>query len=98
MPGRRFTYSQQYHSATVEPGALTSKNHTMPTAASLVWSTWTGSYEPEVQPKHPDVARVEELRKVMSVWRSHESYRDTISSLSTHSVLFHPDLLEYNMT
>ncbi|KAM4582606.1 uncharacterized protein FLJ43738 [Fundulus diaphanus] len=61
FPERRFTYSQQYHSATVEPGEVTSKTSTNCAAMAPVWSTSMG--ESWVHPRQPDQARVEELRK-----------------------------------
>ncbi|XP_056260000.1 uncharacterized protein FLJ43738 [Seriola aureovittata] len=63
MPGRRFTYSQQYHSATVEPGDMTSKNDSSSAAASSVWFSSMRGDKSKVHPRHPGEARVEELRK-----------------------------------
>ncbi|XP_035858268.1 uncharacterized protein cfap92 isoform X2 [Sander lucioperca] len=60
VPGRRFTYSQQYWSATVEQEGVPSKNDS--TAASPVWFSMS-SDKSKVHPRHPDEARVEELRK-----------------------------------
>ncbi|XP_037346559.2 uncharacterized protein FLJ43738 isoform X2 [Pungitius pungitius] len=59
-PGRRFTYCQRYHSATVERGHGTSQKRTDSVAA--VWFT-SRSSESKLHPRHPDEARVEELRK-----------------------------------
>ncbi|XP_034724363.1 uncharacterized protein cfap92 isoform X2 [Etheostoma cragini] len=61
VPGRRFTYSQQYWSATVEQQDVPSKNDSRSTAASPVW--FTSVSKSKVHPRHPDEARVEELRK-----------------------------------
>ncbi|XP_068172433.1 uncharacterized protein [Antennarius striatus] len=63
FPGRRFTYSQQYHGATVATGSMTSGETSDSTAASPVWSTSITTDESKMHPKHPDRARVEELRK-----------------------------------
>ncbi|XP_070695474.1 uncharacterized protein FLJ43738 [Pempheris klunzingeri] len=62
VPGRGFTYSQQYHGATAKPGDVTSKSSAA-AAAATVWFTSTSSEESRVHPRHPDEARVEELRK-----------------------------------
>ncbi|KAM7402728.1 hypothetical protein PAMP_017942 [Pampus punctatissimus] len=61
FPGRRFTYSQQYLSATLEPGDSTCKENT--STHSTVWFTSMSSDKSKVHPRHPDEARVEELRK-----------------------------------
>ena len=57
-PGRRFTYSQLYQSATLEPGGFTD----VPRGTGAAFDF----YSPREYPPHPDQARVEELRKVMS--------------------------------
>ncbi|KAM8915714.1 uncharacterized protein FLJ43738 isoform 2-T5 [Spinachia spinachia] len=62
-PGRRFTYCQRYHSATVEQGHVVSKTRPNCIAAPRVWFTSTRSKESKLHPRHPDQARVEELRK-----------------------------------
>uniref|UniRef100_A0A3Q3N5H2 Si:dkey-57n24.6 n=1 Tax=Mastacembelus armatus TaxID=205130 RepID=A0A3Q3N5H2_9TELE len=54
VPGRRFTYSQQYQSATVEPGDLKSKKDSSSAGVSTVWFTSTSSDEYKVNPRHPD--------------------------------------------
>ncbi|XP_037639450.1 uncharacterized protein cfap92 [Sebastes umbrosus] len=61
VPGRRFTYSQQYHSATVEHEDGTWKNDSA--AAYADWFRTTSRGKSRVHPRHPDEARVEELRK-----------------------------------
>lgn len=64
FPGRRFTYSQQYLSATLEPGDATSKNDS--STPSTIWISSMNSDKSKVHPKHPDEAQVEDLKKVMS--------------------------------
>ncbi|XP_029005897.1 uncharacterized protein cfap92 [Betta splendens] len=61
VPGRRFTYSQSYHGATVEPGRVTSQRD----SASTFWITSTRDKR-EAQLQLLDSARVEELR---TPWR-----------------------------
>ncbi|XP_030585189.1 uncharacterized protein cfap92 [Archocentrus centrarchus] len=61
VPGRRFTYSQQYNSATVEPGDAPSKTNSRASSASTFWNTSMSTSK--VHPGHPDEARVEELRE-----------------------------------
>nr|XP_019942022.1 PREDICTED: uncharacterized protein KIAA1257 homolog [Paralichthys olivaceus] len=63
VPGRRFTYSLGYHSATVETGDTTPKNDSGSAAASTAWLTNLSGDRSRVHPRHPDEARVEELRK-----------------------------------
>ncbi|KAF7649407.1 hypothetical protein LDENG_00141680 [Lucifuga dentata] len=66
-PGRLFTYSQQYHSATVERGnARPQQGH------SALWLTSGKSCD---HPQRPDEARVEELRKA---WRENILHDNTL--------------------
>ncbi|KAG7229691.1 hypothetical protein INR49_012738, partial [Caranx melampygus] len=71
VPGRRFTYSQQYHSATVEPGERSDSR----SEASEVWFSSMKSVKSTVHPRHPDKARVEELRKP---WRENILHANTL--------------------
>lgn len=64
MPGRRFTYSQEYLSATVEMGDQDSQRRLVSTSAPPVWSISSSGSSPFTHPKKPDDARVEELRRV----------------------------------
>ncbi|TNN79616.1 hypothetical protein EYF80_010198 [Liparis tanakae] len=60
--GRRFTSSQRYHSAAVEPGHGVKKQGSHSTTATPpVWFPRVN--ESKMHPRHPDEARVEELRK-----------------------------------
>ncbi|KAF3855710.1 hypothetical protein F7725_016433 [Dissostichus mawsoni] len=70
VPGRRFTYSQQYQSATVEQGDVKLKKDSNSTAAATLWLKSLSSDKSTRHPKHPDEARVEELRKVMPLHRN----------------------------
>ncbi|AWP03485.1 DUF4550 domain containing protein [Scophthalmus maximus] len=74
-PGRRFTYSQQYHSATVELGDRTPKNYSRSAVASMVWNKVLSSDRSRVYPRHPDEARAEELRKP---WRENILHGNTL--------------------
>lgn len=62
MPGRRFTYSQQYHSATVEPAEHVTSTQD---SSSILWITSTSSDKSKAQLGVLDEARVEELRMVI---------------------------------
>lgn len=64
MPGRRFTYCQEYHSATVELGGQECQRPLVSTSGPPAWSISRSSSSPFTHPKKPDEARVEELRKV----------------------------------
>ncbi|XP_056294382.1 uncharacterized protein FLJ43738 isoform X2 [Pseudoliparis swirei] len=72
--GRRFTSSQRYHSATVEPGHGGKKQGSRSTTATPpVW--FPRINESKVHPRHPDEARVEELRKP---WRENILHGNTL--------------------
>ncbi|KAJ0068526.1 hypothetical protein NL108_008903, partial [Boleophthalmus pectinirostris] len=64
LPGRWFTYSQEYYSGIVEPReyTVTTRTKQSPPDPAAVF-TLKDQVMPEMHPKAPDQARVEELRK-----------------------------------
>ncbi|CAB1456112.1 unnamed protein product [Pleuronectes platessa] len=76
VPGRRFTYSQEYISATVEPGDMAPIKDSGSTAAFTAWLTNLSGDRSRVHPRHPDEARVEELRKP---WRENILHANTLN-------------------
>ncbi|KAB5537023.1 hypothetical protein PHYPO_G00114050 [Pangasianodon hypophthalmus] len=70
-PARRFTYSQHYHSFTVDPVDIEAERKASEARSRAAWRTCNGfiyynfkdSMESNQHPKHPDETRVEELRK-----------------------------------
>eukprot|EP00066_Takifugu_rubripes_P026113 XP_011615379.1 PREDICTED: uncharacterized protein FLJ43738-like [Takifugu rubripes] len=63
-PGRRFTYSQHYHRATVEPEVRAPRGRCQSAPASVrEWSMSTRGDASRRHPKQPDEGRVEELRE-----------------------------------
>ncbi|XP_047195288.1 uncharacterized protein FLJ43738 [Hippoglossus stenolepis] len=75
VPGRRFTYSQEYLSAIVEPGDMAPKKDSGSTAASTAWFGNLSSDRSRVHPRHPDEARLDELRKP---WRENILHANTL--------------------
>ncbi|XP_013764689.1 uncharacterized protein cfap92 [Pundamilia nyererei] len=73
VPGRRFTYSQRYNSATVDPGDISWKTNARSSSTSTFWNISTS--KSKVHPNHPDEARVEELRKP---WRENILHANTL--------------------
>ncbi|XP_067360300.1 uncharacterized protein FLJ43738 [Channa argus] len=81
VPGRRFTYSQHYLSATVDPGDVPPENAAASTAPPTVWITSMSS--DKVHPGTPDEARVVELRKhyfslSIQPWRENTLHANTL--------------------
>ncbi|KAI5093505.1 hypothetical protein C0J45_16643 [Silurus meridionalis] len=70
-PTRRFTYSQDYHSFTVVPVDIEAERKAEEATSRAAWRSPDGivyydfknSLESNQHPKHPDKARLEELRK-----------------------------------
>lgn len=61
-PGRRYTYSQQYHSATLAFRDAISKIQPSCRTPSKAWFSYFGSDRTKMNTKYLDEARVEELR------------------------------------
>ncbi|KAM9524963.1 uncharacterized protein FLJ43738 isoform 3-T3 [Salvelinus alpinus] len=72
--GQRWTYNQQYHSATVDPQEVEAERKAREAQRRAAWRTPDGflypgfrsSIEANEHPRHPDEARRDELRKVIS--------------------------------
>ncbi|XP_060713808.1 uncharacterized protein cfap92 [Tachysurus vachellii] len=70
-PARRFTYSQDYHSFTVDPVDVEAEHKTSEARSRAAWLTYSGfilhnikdATESNKHPKNPEEARVEELKK-----------------------------------
>ncbi|KAK3536659.1 hypothetical protein QTP86_015455, partial [Hemibagrus guttatus] len=70
-PARRFTYSQHYHSFTLDPVDVEAECKASEARSRAAWRTCNGfilqnfkdSMESNKHPKHPEEAQVEELRK-----------------------------------
>ncbi|KAM9443555.1 uncharacterized protein FLJ43738 [Clarias gariepinus] len=71
VPSRRFTYSQHYHSLSVDPVDIEDERKALEARSRAAWRTWKGfichdvrnSMESNQHPQQPDEARVDELRK-----------------------------------
>ncbi|XP_066553891.1 uncharacterized protein cfap92 [Amia ocellicauda] len=82
-PSRRFTYSQQYQSATVEPVDVESEVKAAEARSKAAWRTCDGftypgirsSIESNEHHRRPDDARTEELRKP---WRENILHAKTL--------------------
>ncbi|CAH2313266.1 Hypothetical predicted protein [Pelobates cultripes] len=70
-PKQRFTYSNEYHSATVSPLDLDKERKEIATVSKSKWKTCTGFIYPgfkssitsNAHPKHPDDARIADVAK-----------------------------------
>ncbi|XP_066528423.1 uncharacterized protein cfap92 [Hoplias malabaricus] len=84
MPNYRFTYSQNYHSLTLDPVDTEAEQKESKVKARAAWRTYNGfiypgfksSIESNRHSKCPDQARVEELRKP---WRENILHRNILS-------------------
>ncbi|KAL7842997.1 hypothetical protein AOLI_G00245090 [Acnodon oligacanthus] len=90
VPACRFSYNQRYHSFTVDPVDMESKQKASAVKSRAAWQTYDGfiypgfksSIESNRHPKRPDEARVEELRKP---WRENILHRNKLSPALTRS-------------
>ncbi|XP_055771497.1 uncharacterized protein LOC129847939 [Salvelinus fontinalis] len=80
--GQRWTYNQQYHSATVDPQEVEAERKAREAQRRAAWRTPDGflypgfrsSTEANEHPRHPDEARSDELRKP---WRENVLHGNT---------------------
>ncbi|KAI4875080.1 hypothetical protein NFI96_033378, partial [Prochilodus magdalenae] len=90
VPGRRFSYNQDYHSFTVDPVDVEAEQKALTAKSHAAWRTYDGfiypgfksSIESNRHPKQPDEARVEELRKP---WRENILHRNKLSPTLSRS-------------